>query len=198
MRGIIKAPLSKGEKSHLMGPNGLPPLNSPNFHAAFIKVSSQAISVLLTAPKMSATYKPESKWKALAIVSTALCLLLMFVMTCGFYLARLNQMDHHNLYYKLWKAGLRDYDWSIASRGMTHDLKFRQSLHGSTLEEFEERFPNTFHEKSGRVTKPSNNRHVIYARDYEYFETSGPLEGSGWKAIFIRGKLVDLSWDKGI
>ena len=129
--------------------------------------------------------------------ASLVAVLLLVVIVCGFHMARLTLSDHHNLYYTLWKAGLRDYDWTVASGGLLHDQEFRESLKGLTIEEFEARFPNTFYEMQ---TPPPNaiEGRSYYTDNYFSSRSDGHQYGFGWVVVFEDGRLLEFGYEKGI
>lgn len=151
-----------------------------------------------TCLKMNRAAPHPKKWRRLAIGASATSLLLMALGVCAFYTATLSLSDHRNLYYTLWKLGLRDYDQTVAKAGMFHDRPFRESLKGLTVEEFETVFPNTFFEMQGRPPCAIDGR--------SYFVDSYPASRSdgqsrpfvGWVAEFENGRLVGVEWEKGV
>lgn len=138
------------------------------------------------------------KWKRLSIGAFAFCVILTGLVACAFYCATLSLSDHRNLYFTLWKMGLRDYDQTVAKAGMFDDREFRDSLKGLTVEEFEKVFPNTFYEMHS--PPPS----AIEGRSYlvDNYSASRSIDQKypfvGWVAIFENGRLVELEWEKGV
>lgn len=139
----------------------------------------------------------STKWKRLAIGSSLIAVLFLVVIACGFYLARLTLSDHRNLYYTLWKTGLRDYDWTVAQGGLLHDHEFREALRGLTVEEFEQRFPNTFYEMQTPPPDAVEGR-SYYTDNYFASRRDGHQYGFGWLVVFEDGRLLEFGYDKGI
>ena len=105
---------------------------------------------------------------------------------------------HRNLYYTLWKMGLRDYDQTIALAGIIHDREFRESLGGLTVEEFEKVFPDTFYEMQSRPPSAIESR-SYFIDNYSASRSDGQqYPFVGWVAIFENGRLVELRFEKGV
>jgi hypothetical protein len=139
---------------------------------------------------------PPNRWKQLAIAALALCLILIGIIAFILDAARLSLSDHHNLYYTLWKHGLRDYDWTVTDGRMLHDHEFRESLHGLTLEEFENRFPNTFHKMQTPPPDAQAGR-SYYTDNYFASQPNGHQHGFGWVVVFENGRLLEFGYEKG-
>lgn len=137
------------------------------------------------------------KWKRLAIGASLIGVFLLAVISCGLYMARLTLTDHRNLYYTLWKAGLRDYDWTVASGGLLHDHGYRDSLRGLTLEKFEQRFPNTFYKMQSPPPNAVEGR-TYYTDNYFASRPDGHQYGFGWVVVFEDGELLEFGFEKGI
>ena len=137
------------------------------------------------------------KWKRTAIGASVACFIFIGLFACTLYLARLSLSDHRNLYYTLWKAGLREYDWTVAKGGMLHDHEFRESLRGLTIKEFEKRFPITFYEMQ---TPPPNAKEdrSYFVDNYFASQAGGHQYGFVWVVVFEKGKLLEFGNDKGI
>ena len=137
------------------------------------------------------------KWKQLAIGMFLIGILLLVIVTCGFYTARLTLSDHRNLYYTLWKAGFRDYDWTVTKGGLLHDQEFREALRGLTVEEFEQRFPNTFYEMKSLPPNAVEGR-TYYTDNYFSSRSGGHQYGFGWVVVFGNGRLLEFGYEKDI
>ena len=113
----------------------------------------------------------------------------------GVFLARQSLQTHYNLYYLMWKSGMRLYEREIALQGMIHDDRFRKSLAGISPSEFESRFPSTFFElKHLSTTAKGNQRYFI--DDYAQAQRADGRYEFVWLAIFEDGKLVELEISK--
>ena len=123
--------------------------------------------------------------------------LLLAVIVGTFYMARLTLSDHRNLYYTLWKAGLREYDWTVVKSGMLHDHGFRESLRELTLEEFEQRFPGTFYEMQTPPPRAEEGR-SYYTDNYFASRPDSHQYGFGWIVVFKDGRLLEFGYEKGI
>lgn len=137
------------------------------------------------------------KWKCLTVGVSAACFILIALIACALYMARLSLSDHHNLYYILWKAGLREYDWTVAKGGMLHDQGFRESLRGLTIEEFEKRFPSTFYEMQSPPPNAKEDR-SYFTDNYFASRSDGHQYGFGWVVVFEKGRLLEFGYEKGI
>lgn len=135
-------------------------------------------------------WKRASKVLAILLV-VAICL----IGGIGF-LARQSLSTHYNLYYLMWKAGLRPYDPIVARAGMIHDLDFRQSLKGMTISEFERLFPSTFYEV-GTLPPIARPGQRFFIDDYQQSKREAGGFGMVWLAIFEDGRLVELEFSKG-
>jgi len=109
----------------------------------------------------------------------------------GVFLAKQSLRTHYNLYYLMWKSGMRLYERDVALEGMIHDDRFRKSLAGISVSEFNFRFPSTFFElKRLPPTAKSNQRYFI--DDYAQAQREDGRFVFVWLAIFEDGKLVEL------
>ena len=143
------------------------------------------------------TTNSQTRWKRVAILASTICVILSGIIGGGLYLSKLSLSDHHNLYYLLWKSGLRDYDWTVVQGGILHDQNFRESLVGKTPSEFKGIFPNTFHEmESSHYTDQPNK--TFYTDNYAASRPEGHQYGFIWIVVFENGKLVEFGSDKGI
>jgi len=147
---------------------------------------------------MSEFFTSFKFWRRTAILCAVLCALLALVIGFMLYMARQPSNDHKNLYYVMWKLGLRDYASNIALPGMVHDQSFRESLRGISVDEFQELFPATFYEMEWSPRPDTPQKRTYWVDDYQAATSSGHLYGIHWVAIFEGGKLVALEFDKGI
>lgn len=122
----------------------------------------------------------------------------MVIVAVMIYMARQSPADHKNLYYVMWKLGLRDYASNIVLPGIFHDHDFRQSLRGISVEEFEDRFPATFYEMKWDPKPDASRKRTYWVDDYRAAAVGGHLYGMHWIAVFEDGKLVHLEFDKGV
>ena len=115
---------------------------------------------------------------------------------CVGFLAKQSLSTHYNLYYLMWKAGIRPYDSVIARAGMIHDLDYRNSLKGMSVEEFEKVFPSTFYEVETLppIARPGQR---FFIDDYRQSRNEAGRFGMVWLAIFESGRLVELEFSKG-
>jgi hypothetical protein len=120
----------------------------------------------------------------------------MAMLLAGFLLAKESLSTHYNLYYLMWKAGLRSYDSSIALSGMFHDHEFRTSLLGASISEFNARFPSTFYEVK-KLPPVAKEGQRFFIDSYEESIREDGSFGMVWLAVFENGKLVELEFSKG-
>lgn len=102
----------------------------------------------------------------------------------------------YNLYYLLWKAGVRPYERTVAWRGLMHDFKHRQQLIGMTVEQFERTFPGTFHKvvKAPPIAKPNQE---YYIDDFQQAQNKEGGFTLCWCAVFEDGRLIECEVAKG-
>lgn len=135
------------------------------------------------------------RWRRTAIVLavTTTCSLALLAVTAFFATQTLS--THYNLYYLLWKVGLRSYEQPVALAGLFHDHGYRHQLIGMTVAEFERTFPNTFYEvrKLPPIAKPNQ---VFYIDDYQSAQREDGLYGMCWKAVFEDGRLIEFEFFK--
>jgi hypothetical protein len=117
----------------------------------------------------------------------------IFLLGAGWFFAKQDLSTHYNLYYLMWKAGIRRYEASVVLAGMFHDNRFQESLKGGTLQDFESRFPSTFHEvrKLPPIAK-ENQRFFIDS----YEQSIRGSFGMVWTAVFENDKLIELRFSK--
>jgi len=146
--------------------------------------------------KMSDPSKCTKRWKQASIILTIALLAAFAGLGCIAFLATQSLTTHYNLYYLMWKAGLRPYDSIVARSGMIHDLSFRDSLNGISIEEFEKVFPSTFHEVTTLppIAKPDQR---FFIDDYHQSKNEAGGFRMVWLAIFENGKLIELEFSKG-
>jgi len=116
--------------------------------------------------------------------------------SCVGFLAKQSLSTQYNLYYLMWKAGMRPYDSVVARAGMFHDHEFTSSLKGMSMEEFEKLFPSTFYEVETLppIARPGQR---FFIDDYHQSRKEAGGFGMVWLAIFESGKLVELEFSKG-
>lgn len=130
--------------------------------------------------------------------ASAACVILFVLVACVFYMATLSLSDHRNLYYTMWRVGLRDYDATVAKAGLIDDREFRESLKGLTVEEFEKVFPHTFYEMKRRPPSAREGR-SFFVDDYSASRSIGQDDPFvGWMAVFDDGRLIEFEWHKGV
>ncbi len=110
------------------------------------------------------------------------------------FLAAQNLNTHYNLYYVLWKAGIRRYEPAVALGGLLHDLTYRQRFIGMSTKQFMRVFPGTFYQVRKRppILKPSQE---LYITNYAQAE-SGDI-GAGWEVTFEDGRVIEFDFGKG-
>ena len=145
---------------------------------------------------MSDPSQAAKRWR-LATITLAVALTAAIVtIACIGFLAKQSMATHYNLYYLMWKAGLRPYDSFVARAGMIHDREFRDSLSGLSVEEFEKIFPSTFYEVETLppIAKPDQK---FFIDDYHQSKREAGGFGMVWLAIFEDGRLIELEFSKG-
>ena len=139
---------------------------------------------------------PHPILRNVAIALAAISLSSFFAITCLWFLASQPLGSQGNLYYLMWRAGLRPYDSIVARAGMYHDHGFRDSLAGISIEQFERIFPNTFYEV--QVLPPSAKpRQRYFIDDYQQSRSPNGHFGPVWLAVFEDGRLLALDYSKG-
>lgn len=137
-----------------------------------------------------------ARWRFVAIISLLALALVTTLLAGGVFLARQSLSTHYNLYYVMWKAGLRPYDSLIARSGMFHDREFRASLLGISQDDFERRFPDTFFEIQNPPESAKPNQ-TFYTDNYHQSRPGAHFYGPSWIAVFEDGRLISLEYDKG-
>jgi len=142
---------------------------------------------------MKTTSKCSRRAIALLIFASGL---LLASLVAILFLARQSSSTHYNLSYLLWKGGLKGYEPSVALPGMIHDHGYRQKMIGSSLSEFEARFPSTFYEVKTPppIAKPGQR---YFINDYHQAQREDGGFGFVWYAVFEEGRLVELDISKG-
>ena len=133
----------------------------------------------------------------MAIGTSAACFVLIGLSACTLYMARLSLTDHRNLYYTMWKGGIREYDWTVTKAGILNDHGFRESLQGLTVEEFKKTFPNTFYEMQSSPPDARADR-TYFTDNYFASRPGGHQYGFMWVVVFEKGRLINFGNDKGI
>ena len=135
-------------------------------------------------------------WKGLAIFLGLLSATLMAILVVGFTCARYDLMTHYNLYYLMWKSGYRRYEAPVALSGMFHDISYRDSLIGMSVEEFLKRFPATFYEVKVPPPIAAPNQRWFVDDYAQSIRPTGP-GGMCWEAVFENNRLIHISFHKG-
>jgi hypothetical protein len=138
-----------------------------------------------------------ARWRFIAITSLVALALVGALLAAGVFLARQSLSTHYNLYYVMWKAGLRPYDSLIARSGMFHDHGFRSALLGISEDEFERRFPSTFYKIQSAPQSAKPNQ-TYYTDNYHQSRPGAHFYGPSWIAIFEDGRLISIEYDKGV
>ncbi|MEQ1853735.1 MAG: hypothetical protein ABMA01_19335 [Chthoniobacteraceae bacterium] len=122
-------------------------------------------------------------------LSTGFSILLL---TAIAFLAVQDLTTHYNLYYLLWKAGIRSYERPVAFGGLLHDHIYRKRFIGMTIAQIEHAFPNTFYKvrKQPPIAKPNQE---FYIDDYQQAQREEGGYGFCWQAIFEDGRLSELN-----
>lgn len=134
-------------------------------------------------------------WKVSAIVLAVMNVGLIFSINSVFESAKHDLGSHSNLYYRMWKTGLRGYDRAVALGGLFHDGRYQVELRGTGKKEFMRIFPNTFYEvrHPSRWLKPGQ---TAYVPDYRNSLSENDIM-AGWVAVFEDDVLVRLEYVKG-
>ena len=147
-------------------------------------------------PQQSDALAAVIRWRRLAI-GWAVAFCLCFVLLASVVLLSLLELnDRHNLYYLLWKAGIRRYDAPIALDGLIHDDHFHRGLIGISTEAFLRQFPNTFHKVHSRQHDLTSNQ-VLYIDDYRKATQESGSVCNCWHAVFEDDQLVSFEFCKG-
>jgi hypothetical protein len=101
----------------------------------------------------------------------------------------------YNLYYLLWKAGIRKYEPQVALAGMFHDHAFRQRFIGMSRADFERRFPSTFYQLR-RQPPIATAGEVYFISDYRQATDDSGAFGMCWMAVFRDDRLVAFDYAK--
>ena len=101
----------------------------------------------------------------------------------------------YNLYYLLWKAGLRSYEPQVALSGIFHDHRYRDHFLGMSQAEFESHFPSTFHHV---VCQPPIAREgdLYFVSDLRQARDETGVFGMCWMAVFRDGRLFEFTFAK--
>jgi hypothetical protein len=81
----------------------------------------------------------------------------------------------------------------VALSGIFHDYAFRQSLLGSTMHQFEERFPHSFFKvvKPPPIAKPGQ---IYMISDLPQSRSSDGHFGFCWLAVFENDRLIEFEF----
>ena len=120
----------------------------------------------------------------------------MALLLAGMYLAKQSLLTHYNLYYLMWKQDFRRYEAPVALSGIFHDHKFRKSLIGITVSEFQSRFPSTFYEVR-KLPPIAKDGQQYFIDNYERSIRENGALGLVWLAVFENGRLVEFDFSKG-
>ena len=134
-------------------------------------------------------YRPQSLFP-LALAGTSLSALVIVV-----FLACQSLNTQYNLYDLLWKAGWRRNESAVALSGMFHDHAFRHSLLGSTMQQFEERFPHSFF-KVVKLPPVAKQGQIYMISDLAQSRNSDGHFGFCWLAVFENYRLIEFNFCK--
>src|SRR4051794_19011720 len=84
-------------------------------------------------------------WRRVAITFALTTGFIVMLLAAVAFLATQSLTTHYNLYYLLWKAGIRSYEQPIAFGGLLHDGTYSKRFIGMTVEQFQQAFPGTFY-----------------------------------------------------
>ena len=136
------------------------------------------------------------RWRRATIaLAFAFCLSVALLVAFSF-LSLQDLNTHYNLYYLMWKAGLRPYEPAVVFGGLFHDLSYRNRFLGLSPEEFMRRFPNTFYKVRSRppILKPNQD---LYINNYQQAIGEPGILGACWEALFEDGRLIEFDYGKG-
>lgn len=141
------------------------------------------------------SYAMIRHWKRVARISVTLCI--AFVVFCLLVIgcAQEDLDSEFNLYYVLWKYGMRRYESAVALSGLHDDYSYQQHFIGMKKEEFLETFPNTF----WGVKIPYRNAfpgEEWYVEDYRNSQTEEG-GGGGWRVVFENGRVYKFECIEG-
>ncbi len=78
---------------------------------------------------------------------------------------------------------------------MFHDREFLESLEGTSIRSFQEKFPSTFYEIQHPRWDDPNRRSFI--DNYWQARSEDGDVGFSWEAVFVDGKLTEIRLNKG-
>ncbi len=112
------------------------------------------------------------------------------------FLASQSLGTQYNLYYLLWKAGIRRYEPQVALSGIFHDHAYREHFVGMTQAEFEKHFPSTFHRvrRQPPIAAPGE---AFYIDDYSQSIREDGRFDMCWFVVVRENKVVKFSLAKG-
>lgn len=138
----------------------------------------------------------QQRWRLIALASAAVTALSLIVVFIVAFLARQDLDTHYNLYYLLWKAGLRRYEPAVALGGLFHDHSYRARYVGMPIVEFLQIFPNTFY-KVRNVPPVIKSNEELYITDYARSVSDSMYDGAGWEVTVRDGHVVEFDFGKG-
>jgi hypothetical protein len=130
-------------------------------------------------------------WKRCTIALGVLVVFLLAAISYLWSLACLDLGSHTNLYYRLWKVGVRPFEAPVALGGLYDDSKHQAKLIGISKAEFDKLFPDTFFEFRNPPlgAKPGQRWFVqSYAAS-----VGSPGASWGWVAIFENNVLIEFA-----
>lgn len=101
----------------------------------------------------------------------------------------------YNLYYILWKTGLRSYEPQVALSGIFHDHSYRDHFLGMSQAEFESHFPATFH-RVVRQPPIARDGDLYFVSDYRQARDETGAFGMCWMAVFRDDRLIEFTFAK--
>jgi len=131
------------------------------------------------------------RWRRVAIICALMAAFSVALLTATAFFATQSLGTHYNLYYLLWKAGIRPYERPIAFGGLFHDHSYRQRFIGMSVEQVERAFPNTFY-KVRRPPPIAKSNQEFFIDDYQQAQREEGGYGMCWRAIFEDGRLIEL------
>ena len=135
------------------------------------------------------------RFSKVSLASTLLVVALMLGLGVVLFLSVQPLGTQYNLYYLLWKAGVRKYESQVALAGIFHDHDFRQSFTGLSRSDFERRFPSTFYQVR-RQPPIAKAGEVYFISDYRQATDESAAFGMCWMAVFRDDRLVEFDFAK--
>jgi hypothetical protein len=140
--------------------------------------------------------KALRRWRCTAILFITTTASLLFVLMGVTWLAVQPLDAQYNLYYLLWKAGIRPYDRTVVFSSLFYDQSCQQRFLGVTVNQFQQKFPNTFY-KVRKLPPSAKPNQEYYIDNFQQAESEECTYGFCWLAIFEDGRLIEFGITKG-